>query len=128
MDSLLEQVGVVEIYLLIIDRQIVALAILFVDSTEHPSVSVVIGDLHLVHLRIQIADVIQEFLIPPQTARRGLFRIELAGLVYLFLSRIMLFLRIEEFAVGLFIPPHITQIGIKESVSIVYVTCDALAG
>src|SRR5205085_9568353 len=61
--------------------EVMALPVHLVNASEHPAVAVVIGDLHVSHLRVELADLEQKFWVTPESARGCLFGVEAAGAV-----------------------------------------------
>ena len=98
------------------------------DGAENPAVPVVIGKLRVLELRIEFGHVIEKILVAPESARRGCFGIVHGGPDQLGIGRIVLLLRIHEFAVGFLVPPGVTEIRIHKEISLVHVAVHALAG
>ena len=106
----------------------IAFAILLEDGAEDPAVAVIIGELRVLELRIQFRDLLQEIQVAPKPARGRRLRIALRRRCTSSSSvGFVLLLRIHEFAVGLLVPPGVTEIRIHEEIALVHVAVHALA-
>ena len=106
----------------------VALAIATENGSKVPAMTVIIGKLGVVQLRVHFADLAQKLLIDPLAPRRRTFRVFTVGVVQFIGGRIFLFLRPHKGRVGLVIPHGVAEIGVNEHVRLVHVTAHALAG
>ena len=77
----LEEIGVVIRDDVVVPVEIPALPVQLVNASEHPAVAVVVGDLHVAHLRVELADLEQRFWVAPESARGCLFGVEATGAV-----------------------------------------------
>ena len=120
----------------------IAVAVLFVDGAKDPAMPVEIGELRVQQLRVDllveifkevrpghVADlvVVVGISIGPQSSHRRAFGIVLADLVLVFAGRILLLARIHELAVGLVVPPGVSEIRVQHVRARVNVTDDARA-
>ena len=106
----------------------VAFAIVLEDRAENPAVPVVIGELRMFEFRIQLRNAIEKILVAPKSLRRRRLGIALRFDDQLVICRIALHFRIHEFAVGLLVPPDVTEERIHEEIALVHVAVHALAG
>ena len=106
----------------------VAFAILFENGAKDPAVTVIIGKLGVLELRIQLGDIFEEIGVAPKPARRGGFRINGCRPNEFVIGRVVLDLGIHEFAIGFLVPPGVTEIRIHEQIALMHVAVHALAG
>ena len=79
----------------------------------------VIGDLHILQLRIQLSRFIEEIDVAPKALGRRGFGIFFQRFQQAFVGRVLLFLGIEILSVGLFIPPGVAEVGVDEEIALV---------
>ncbi len=106
----------------------VALAITLVDRAEIPAVTVIVGELRVLQLRIELADTLEELQIRPLTARRGAFRIAIEHVTNALGRRELLLLGPHGWSIRLVVPHGVAEERIDEHVRLVHVTNHALTG
>ena len=116
-------------------------AVVFEDGAEDPAVTVEVGELGKVQLRIEFRDPGQEIgsrgladvalrvgvEIGPQAAHRAAFGILRQTLPLLLRRRMLRGARIQVLAVGFVVPPHVAEVAVGVRRARVHVANDALA-
>ncbi len=106
----------------------VALAVARIDAAEVPAVTVIVGELRVVQLRVEQRDVLREIDVAPLAADRRFLGIAVEDLALLGVGRILLLLRPHERRVGLVVPHRVADHRVDEHVRLVHVADHALAG
>ena len=127
MHGLRELLRIVILDLVVVEIEQVALPIVFENRAEDPAVSVIIGELGVLKLRIQFRDLVEKSFVAPKSARSGGLRIFHCRSDELSIRRIVLFLRIHQLAVRFLVPPGVTEIRVHEEISLMHVAVHALA-
>src|SRR5207249_1637703 len=120
--------GIVAVAPVVIEIEQVAFAVVFENRAKDAAVSVIISELGVPEPRIQFSDSIEKIFIAPQATRGGCFRIRHGKPDQLGIGRIILLVRVHQFAVGFLVPPRVTEIRVHEEISLVHVTIHTLAG
>src|SRR5438034_2658595 len=127
MHGLRELLRIVIVDLVVVEIEQVALPIMFENRAEDPAVSVIIGELGVLKLRIQFRDLVEKSFVAPKSARSGGLGIFHCRSEELSIRRIVLFLRIHQLAVRFLVPPGVTEIRVHEEISLMHVAIHALA-
>ena len=106
----------------------VALAVVLEDGAEGPAMAVEITELGVLRAVVQVAQVGEELWIGEEVLRRRLVGIVERGVDHLLRCRIFLFLRVDQLAVTLLVPPHVADVTVHHGRAGMDVADDALAG
>ena len=98
------------------------------NGSENPAVAVEVGELSLTHLAVEIGEIGKELGVRPQAALAAFLRVGHAGANNLLSVLFRLAWRIHEIAIGLKVPPGVTQVAVHDCCARVNVTRHALAG
>ena len=105
----------------------VALAVAFVDGAEIPAVSVVVGELGVLELRVELADLGAEFGIGPFAANHRPLGIAFECRAHLVAGRVFLPLRPHLRCRGLVIPHRVAEHAVQKQIRLMHVADHALA-
>ena len=128
MHRLFEFFGIFGRHLLALCIQQIAFAVALEHRPEIPAVTVVVGKLGVLQLRVQLPHRRKEIQIPPLASGHRPFRVAVIYPAHFFIAGIVLFLRPHERRIRLIVPHGVTQIGVHEHVGLMHVTHHALAG
>src|SRR5437764_10892607 len=115
------------VFLVVVETELDALPIVFENRSQDPAVSVIIGELGVLKLRIQFRDLVEKSFVAPKSARSAGLGIFHCRSDELSIRRIVLFLRIHQLAVRFLVPPGVTEIRAHEEISLMHVAVDGLA-
>src|SRR5262245_11350531 len=109
-----EFLRIVKRYELSVRIQKISFPVAFVHSAEYPSVSLKVGKLSLLQLRIEIPHVRQEVGIGPKSAHSRALRVRTLDLIDLLRRQLLLLRRIHQVSVGLVVPPGVAEIRVDD--------------
>src|SRR5436189_5597611 len=118
MHGLRELLRIVIVDLVVVEIEQVALPIMFENRAEDPAVSVIIGELGVLKLRIHFRDLVEKSFVAPKSARSGGLGIFRCRSDERSIRRIVLFLRLHQLAVRFLLPPALTDTRADEESSL----------
>ena len=103
-------------------------AVMLEDRPVGPSVAVEIGELRVLRAVVEVGEIGEELRIGEPVLRRRFVRVGERDVDRLFRGRIALLVRVDQIAVGFFVPPHVADVAVHHRRAGMDVADDALAG